>query len=51
MAIDPKTQEVLNFLAENNDWWGKEVPINRVTQYSCGHKIEFYEEKVRNIFR
>ena len=46
MAIDPKTQEVLNFLAENNDGGEKKNPYNRTTQYSCGHKIEFYEEKV-----
>ena len=45
MAIDPKTQEVLNFLAENNDGGEKRYPYNRTTQYSCGHKIEFYEEK------
>ena len=33
MAIDPKTQEVLNFLAENNDGGEKRYPYNRTTQY------------------
>mgnify|MGYP001038394466 FL=1 len=45
MAIDDKTQKALSFLAENNDGGEKKYPYNRVTQYSCGHKIEFYEEK------
>ncbi len=45
MAIDPKTQEVLNFLAENNDGGERRYPYNKVTQYSSGHKVEFYEEK------
>ena len=45
MALDDKTQKALSFLAENNDGGEKKYPYNRVTQYSCGHKIEFYEEK------